>query len=149
MRCGPVVKDATYSGTSGWSPQLGGVINAGTCEKGEGNNNGQIMRCARVGVYGACLRKCVRACRCALAVGGRSAAPCKACQRAAGRPHAARLLCPPPLARRLGDVCVSPFSVSWDCRKASWSMTAAGNPNQCTMPKQARGAGEGSMHGRL
>lgn len=44
LRCGRWVKDATYAGTSGWSPQLGGILNNGTCEGGQANANGKITR---------------------------------------------------------------------------------------------------------
>uniref|UniRef100_A0A7S0RA27 Nucleoside phosphorylase domain-containing protein n=1 Tax=Chlamydomonas leiostraca TaxID=1034604 RepID=A0A7S0RA27_9CHLO len=37
---------------------------------------------------------------------------------------------------RLGDVCVSPFSVNWTCKKATWAMQAAGYPNQCVKPEE-------------
>lgn len=43
-RCGSLVKDVFYSGTSGWSPQLGGIINNGSCETGGFNKNNQIIR---------------------------------------------------------------------------------------------------------
>lgn len=44
LRCGARVKDAVSSGTSGWSPQLGGILNNGTCEGGKANDNGRITR---------------------------------------------------------------------------------------------------------
>jgi len=46
LRCGAAatMRDATYSGTSGWSPQLGGVLNNGSCEAGRANDNGRITR---------------------------------------------------------------------------------------------------------
>ncbi|KAF8058359.1 PSMD9 [Scenedesmus sp. PABB004] len=78
QQCGKLIKDVIYSGTSGWSPQLGGVINNGSCNAA--NGNGKITR--------------------------------------------------------LGDVCVSPLSVNWDCRQASWQQTSTGHPNQCTFPEQ-------------
>ncbi len=28
--------------------------------------------------------------------------------------------------RRLGDVCISPFSVNWTCKKSTWDMQASG-----------------------
>lgn len=45
-------------------------------------------------------------------------------------------------------MCVSPFSVNWDCRKASWQMTAAGQPNECTFPEQLYSAAESSLFGQ-
>lgn len=49
---------------------------------------------------------------------------------------------------RTGDVCVSPFSVNWDCRKASWSMSAEGYPNQCTFPQQSFLSADASLFGQ-
>lgn len=31
---------------------------------------------------------------------------------------------------------MSPLSVNWDCRKASWTNTSQGSDNQCTFPEQ-------------
>jgi hypothetical protein len=42
--CGPRIKDLIYSGTSGWSPALGGIINNGSCETGTFNRLAQIVR---------------------------------------------------------------------------------------------------------
>jgi hypothetical protein len=52
LRCGPRVRDALFSGTSGWSPQLGGVLTNGTCEAGAANGNGRLTRCAARGRRG-------------------------------------------------------------------------------------------------
>lgn len=89
-KCGPNIKDVFYSGTAGWSPQLGGVINNGSCSAA--NSNADIVR--------------------------------------------------------LGDVCVSPFSVNWDCRMASWDNSAAGFPNQCSFPMQQLGPSASDMFGQ-
>jgi hypothetical protein len=43
-RCGHLVREATFSGTSGWSPQLGGIINNGSCEAGSADTNGKVAR---------------------------------------------------------------------------------------------------------
>jgi hypothetical protein len=43
---------------------------------------------------------------------------------------------------------VSPFSVNWDCRIASWDNTAAGYPNQCTFPAQQFGASSSDLFGQ-
>jgi hypothetical protein len=42
--CGPRIKDLLYSGTSGWSPALGGIINNGSCETGTFNRAARIIR---------------------------------------------------------------------------------------------------------
>jgi hypothetical protein len=49
---------------------------------------------------------------------------------------------------RTGDVCVSPFSVNWDCRKASWDNSAQGFPNQCTFPAQLFDASSSELFGQ-
>lgn len=49
---------------------------------------------------------------------------------------------------RLGDVCVSAYSVNWDCRQASWSETADNYPNQCTFPKQRNGPSSEFLFGQ-
>jgi hypothetical protein len=56
--------------------------------------------------------------------------------------------CPPTACCRLGDVCVSPFSVNWDCRKASWSQTCSNNPNQCSFPAQDNGPSSDFLFGQ-
>lgn len=45
-------------------------------------------------------------------------------------------------------MCVSPFSVNWDCRMASWGNTAAGFPNQCSFPMQQLGPSASDMFGQ-
>jgi hypothetical protein len=91
---GPLVKEIIFGGTSGWSPQVGGVLNAGAC--GQANREGRV--------------------------------------------------------NRVGDVCVSPFSVNWDCRKASWTMTAkdyeAGGADQCSSPEQRSGPSDTALFGQ-
>ncbi len=62
--CGPWIREIIYFGTSGWSPQLGGVLNPPECSKA--NDNDRIAR--------------------------------------------------------LGDICISPFTVNWTCKKATWDM---------------------------
>lgn len=49
---------------------------------------------------------------------------------------------------RIGDICVSPFSVNWDCRQASWQQTAAGFPNECTYPAQNYGPADSFLYGQ-
>eukprot|EP00775_Hariotina_reticulata_P011305 gene11305-11455_t len=93
-RCGSQIRDVFFSGTAGYSPQLGGVINNGTCEGGKANDNGKIIR--------------------------------------------------------LGDVCVSPLSVNWDCRLATFLQTcgASKEGNQCVFPGQTNGPGPTSLFGQ-
>jgi hypothetical protein len=90
--CGPYVKDIFYTGTSGWSPSKGGIINNGTCEAGAANPKTEITR--------------------------------------------------------IGDVCISPLAVNWDCRKASWEQGSAGHPNQCTFPGQSFDASSSFLFGQ-
>jgi hypothetical protein len=91
---GHLVKEIIYSGTSGWSPQVGGILNEDDCSSA----NTQ------------------------------------------GRPN------------HVGDVCVSPLSVNWDCRKASWTMTAedyaGGGSNQCSSPSQQFDASNEALFGQ-
>ncbi|GFR47452.1 hypothetical protein Agub_g9177, partial [Astrephomene gubernaculifera] len=87
--CGAAVREVLYFGTSGWSPQLGGVLNPPHC--GQANDNGKIVR--------------------------------------------------------VGDVCVSPVSVNWVCKKASWGQQAAGYPNQCFRPGEAAGPEAAALYG--
>ena len=87
--CGSTVKEIIYSGTSGWTPQLGGILNNGSCDAA--NSVGRI--------------------------------------------------------NHVGDVCVSPFSVNWDCRKAAWSLTAAEYPNVCNFPEQLFGPSASFLFG--
>ncbi len=42
-KCGDLAHDIFFSGTSGWSPQLGGILNNGSCSSP--NTNGLITRC--------------------------------------------------------------------------------------------------------
>ncbi|GAB4815301.1 hypothetical protein N2152v2_002347 [Parachlorella kessleri] len=77
-RCGSRIKEILFFGTSGWTPQPGGVLNADDCSTA--NPNPEIVR--------------------------------------------------------IGDLCVTPFSLDADCRKASWEQVAAGYPDACTLPQE-------------
>lgn len=88
--CGPLVREAIYFGTSGWSPQQGGLLNPPSCS----------------------------------AVNWR------------------------PNVTRTGDVCISPFSVNWTCKKSSWSAQAAGAPNQCSRPEEGAGPADTPLFGQ-
>ncbi|KAJ9507064.1 hypothetical protein QJQ45_004663 [Haematococcus lacustris] len=87
--CGASITEILFFGTSGWSPQLGGVLNPPDCAAA--NDNQQIAR--------------------------------------------------------LGDVCVSPFSVNWTCKKSSWAMEAVGYPNQCFRPEEVTSPSDDALHG--
>ena len=39
----------------------------------------------------------------------------------------------------LGDVAITPYSVNWQCKLASWSEQCTGFPNVCTYPVEEAG----------
>lgn len=43
--CGPLVTEAVYFGTSGWSPAVGGVLNPPACHAAHATS--KITRCVR------------------------------------------------------------------------------------------------------
>jgi hypothetical protein len=49
---------------------------------------------------------------------------------------------------RLGDVCISPYSVNWDCRAASFEETCKASPNQCNFPAQRHGPADDFLFGQ-
>ncbi|GIL75443.1 hypothetical protein Vretimale_8072 [Volvox reticuliferus] len=81
-----------YFGTSGWSPQLGGVLNPPDCS--QANPNRKTTRPARV-----------------------------------------------------GDVCISPVSVNWVCKKSTWTLQSEGFPNQCFRPQETAGPNASALYG--
>ncbi|KXZ49339.1 hypothetical protein GPECTOR_22g933 [Gonium pectorale] len=87
--CGSSVTEMIYFGTSGWSPQLGGVLNPPNCS--EANPGRKITR--------------------------------------------------------VGDVCISPVSVNWVCKKSTWSLQAEGFPNQCFRPEEVAGPNATALYG--
>lgn len=48
----------------------------------------------------------------------------------------------------MGDVCVSPLSVDWVCKKASWSQQCQGYPNVCSLPQEATGPDAAELYGQ-
>lgn len=87
--CGPWIKEAIYFGTSGWSPQPGGILNPPQCSATNWRPN----------------------------------------------------------VTRTGDICISPFSVNWTCKKSSWSVQAAGGSNQCMRPEEEAGPADTPLFG--
>ena len=43
------------------------------------------------------------------------------------------------LAAGLGDVAITPYSVNWQCKLASWTEQCTGFPNVCTYPIEEAG----------
>jgi hypothetical protein len=39
----------------------------------------------------------------------------------------------------LGDVAITPYSVNWQCKLASWTEQCTGFPNVCTYPVEEAG----------
>lgn len=50
---------------------------------------------------------------------------------------------------RLGDLCMSPFALDADCRKASWAQQCAGYPDVCSEPQETLGASSDAVFGEL
>ncbi|BDA42288.1 hypothetical protein COCOBI_03-1750 [Coccomyxa sp. Obi] len=88
--CASNVKDFIYVGTSGYSSQVGGALNApGSC-----------------GPHGVTTQT------------------------------------------RLGDIAVTPYSVNWQCKLASWTEQCTGFPNICTYPTEEAGPLVRSLYGQ-
>ncbi|EIE20765.1 hypothetical protein COCSUDRAFT_43682 [Coccomyxa subellipsoidea C-169] len=49
---------------------------------------------------------------------------------------------------RLGDIAVTPFSVNWQCKLASWTEQCTGFPNICTYPTEEAGPLVRSLYGQ-
>ncbi|KAG2443695.1 hypothetical protein HXX76_002043 [Chlamydomonas incerta] len=87
--CGASATELIYFGTSGWSPQLGGVLNPPDC--GAANPGRKITR--------------------------------------------------------VGDICISPVSVNWVCKKSTWTLQSQGFPNQCFRPQEVAGPNATALYG--
>ncbi|KAK9835667.1 hypothetical protein WJX74_005379 [Apatococcus lobatus] len=90
LRCGSFIKEVIFSGTAGFSAQVGGAVDPSDCTTP--NYDG---------------------------------APVK-----------------------LGDVCITPFAVNWDCRLGSFNQSCAEYPNQCGAPGYDVGPNVSSMFGQ-
>ncbi|MEW5311427.1 MAG: hypothetical protein WDW38_003143 [Sanguina aurantia] len=88
-KCGPLIRDLVYFGTSGWTPQKG-VLNPPQCKAA--NGYGEIIR--------------------------------------------------------IGDACVSPFTVNGNCKKSNWRGQSKGYPNQCFRPEEASGPNATYLYGQ-
>lgn len=51
------------------------------------------------------------------------------------------------LRRSVGDVCISPVSVNWVCKKSTWTLQSQGFPNQCFRPREVAGPNATSLYG--
>ncbi|KAK9901676.1 hypothetical protein WJX75_007959 [Coccomyxa subellipsoidea] len=49
---------------------------------------------------------------------------------------------------RIGDIAVTPFSVNWQCKLASWNEQCTGYPNICTYPTEEAGPLVRSLYGQ-
>lgn len=92
LQCATRIKEVLYSGTAGWTPQVGGVINSDAC--GAAQSNGALDTLARI-----------------------------------------------------GDVCVSPFSMNWNCKLADYSQQTVGAPNLCSLPQETDHPDESFLYG--
>lgn len=88
LQCANHIKEVIYMGTSGWSPALGGILDASDCSKA--NPTKSIVR--------------------------------------------------------LGDICISPFSVNWVCKKADWRQQCGGG-ELCSLPEQQSGPEASYLYG--
>ncbi|MEW5317715.1 MAG: hypothetical protein WDW38_008994 [Sanguina aurantia] len=52
------------------------------------------------------------------------------------------------LTTRLGDICVSPYSLNWACALAEWGPQCAGYPNQCYAPVDYLGPTADFLYGK-
>lgn len=89
LMCADYIREAIYLGTSGWSPQFGGVLNADNCY-----------------------------------------APGK------GKPI------------MIGDVCITPWAINWNCKKADWEGQCLSSPNLCFRPMEINGPADAFLYGQ-
>ncbi|KAK9866626.1 hypothetical protein WJX84_004816 [Apatococcus fuscideae] len=90
LQCGDYINDIIFSGTAGFTPQVGGAVDPSDCTMP--NTMG---------------------------------APAK-----------------------IGDLCITPFAVNWNCREGSFKEACAAFPNQCGAPGYDLGPDEAGLYGQ-
>lgn len=48
---------------------------------------------------------------------------------------------------RIGDICVTPFSVNWDCKQTDWNQQCGGFPNLCYQPTETYSINASFLYG--
>lgn len=89
LLCAHQVKEILYSGTAGWTPQVGGLLDTEDCSRAQ----------------------------------------------------------PARKITRLGDVCVSPYSMNFNCKLADYAAQVVGAPNLCALPLEDVGPSASYLYG--